>query len=283
MTTGREPHITLPDGPLQPRRLLNSIERLPGAGERWLDGVRWEPTKCRALSVDNEATCATAVNSAVVPVVCDAWESQTPFRITDAMSATLLDLTPDEVGARLSSFYDRAVSAAFAKELISGAASADKSLSSEATAPNGAAFNAAATPIWNALAILEEEIAERLQGGVGFIFVTPGLLAQAVSSYGLMLVDEKWQTPSGNVVISDAGFLNPLQPTGQSASTAANDWVYASGPVFYDSSSPSMVGSSAESINFTRDTFTRWVQGYGILVFDPCPVTAVLASYALEG
>jgi len=283
MTTGREPHITLPDGPLQSRRLLNSIERLPGAGERWLDGVRWEPTKCRALSVDNEATCATAVNSAVVPVICDAWESQTPFRITDAMSATLLDLTPDEVGARLSSFYDRAVSAAFAKELISGAASADKSLSSEATAPNGAAFGAAATPIWNALTILEEEIAERLQGGVGFIFLTPGLLAQAKNSYGLMLIDGQWQTPVGNVVISDAGFLNPPPPTGQSASTAASDWVYASGPVFYDSTSPSMIGSNTESINFTRDTFTRWVQGYGILVFDPCPVTAVLASYALEG
>lgn len=296
MATGRESHIVLPAGPVQPRRLLDSISRIPTSGsERWLDGVTWEPTKCRALTVDNEDACATG-DIVLTPVTCDAWETQLPFRLTDAMSATTLDLTPDEVGSRLSAFYNRAVSAAFAKELISGAASGGMSLSSEATAPNGAAFGDAATPIWNALTILEEEIAERLQGGAGFIFLTPGLLAQARLSYGLTLVDSRWkdsygralvegrwETPSGNIVISDAGFLNPPPPTGQTASGAGEDWMYASGPVFFESTAPSSVGNPTESLNFTRNTFTRYVQGYGILVFDPCPVTAVLASYALEG
>lgn len=276
--------IPLPLGPQQPRRLLDAILPLPSSPDdsnpnRWLDGVTWDPWPCRALTVDAEDVC-TADTLDVTPDECDAWLTQTPFRISDAARASLLAYSQEEIGVRLVAVYNRTISAAFASELISGAASGGHSLSSTATAPNGAAFGSAATPIWNAIAVLEEEIAERLQGGVGYIHLPPGLLAQAVKAYGVKLnAVGMWETPAGNIVISDAGYMNPLEPTGQAASGVADDWVYASGPIWYAATVPTLIGDGAETVDFTRNRFTRYVAGYGILVFDPCPVTAVLTSY----
>lgn len=276
--------IPLPLGPQQPRRLLDVIPPLPSSPDdpnpnRWLDGVTWDPWPCRALTVDAEDVC-TADTLDVTPDECDAWISQTPFRISDAAKASLLAYTLEEVGARLSARYNRSVSAAFASELISGTASGGQSLSSTATAPNGIAFGGAAVPIWHALAVLEEEIAERLQGSVGYIHLPPGLLAQAVNTYGLSLnAQGMWETPAGNIAISDAGYLNPPPPTGEAASNATTDWVYASGPVWYAATVPILIGDGAETVDFTRNRFTRYIAGYGILVFDPCPVTAVLTSF----
>ena len=281
MATGRELHLYLPAGPVQPRRLLDVLPSLGLSEDRWMAGVTWEPTVCRALYTDNETVCATGdIN--ITPIECQPWVVQVPFRIVDAMKYTHLDLTFDEVETRLEAFYNRAVSAAFARELISGAASTGAALSKQATAPVDQAFGSAAVPVWNALATLEEEIALRLQGGVGYIFLTPGLLAQAALSYRLILVGDHWETPSGNWVISDAGFVDPTPPTGQAASGVNKDWMYASGPVYVQSSGPTLVGEGSETYRFTRDTFIEWIEGYGILVFDPCPVTAVLASYALD-
>lgn len=286
--------IQLGHGSPQPRRLLDTIERfvVPGDNpDRWLDGVKWEPKLCRALTVDAEDVC-TADTLDVTPATCVEFITQVPFRISDAMQYSTLDTTFEEMGPRLEAAYNMKISAAFATELVSGAASSGLSLSSEATAPNGAAFGDPATPIWNALAILEEEIAERLRGEVGFIFLPPGLLAQAVESYGLTLQGDRWATPVGNVVISDAGLIAPIAPTGEAASAAAEDWVYASGGVWFQSTSPTLIGGHAERFlvsggrsdtAFDRNTLVQYVAGYGILVFDPCPVTAVLVSYAMEG
>jgi len=287
------PAIFLPLGPRQPRRLLDIASPLPtqeGVNPlRWLDGVTFEPWPCRSLQVDSEIVCDDG-SFAVVPSECVPWVTQTPFRIIDAMKGSLLDYQLSDVQLILSVRYEQMVSAAVARELLGGTGSSGMSLSSEAHAPNGAAFGVAATPVWNALAILEEEIAENLQGGVGIIHLSPGLLAQAVTSYGLSVnVNGMWETPAGNVLVSDAGYLNPTQPTGQASSSAATDWVYASGPVWFATTAPGFVGVGAETLNGTlatpwnRNTFAQFLAGYAILVFDPCPVTAVLASYALEG
>lgn len=285
MTTGREFHIFLPDGPSQPRKLLDQITKFtsdPTNPNRWLAGVRWQPERCRALSVDDVDACV-GVDQTVDAIECLGWASQLPFRISDALVGSTLEYTADELQTMSTEFYLSALSAAFATELVSGVGSGGESLSSVATAPVGAAFGAAATPIWNALAILEEEIASRLQGEVGFIFLQPGLLAQAVRSYGLRLNGDRWETPAGNIVISDAGFILAAPPTGETTSGAGEDWVYASGPVSYQESEPRPIGSGSESLDKTRNTITQYVNGFGILVFDPCPVTAILASYALEG
>jgi len=286
--SGMELVIRLPLGPMQPRRLLDVIPRIPpqevgGNPLRWLEGVTWEPWPCRALVADDEASCDRESGFTVVPHACEAALTQTPFRISDAMKASTLDLDFPTVEAYLGARYSMQISATFASELLSGTASGGMSLSSEATAPNGAAFGVAATPVWNAMSILEEEIAERLQGQVGFIHVPPGMLVQAVSECALTLDPTGWwRTPAGNVVISDAGYMNPPPPTNEAVSSTGEDWLYASGPVWYEATAPMLVGQGSQTMLMTRNTFEQYIAGYGILVFDPCPVTAVLASYNIE-
>ncbi|MCH9834418.1 hypothetical protein K0U83_02090, partial [bacterium] len=186
MTTGRELHLLLPIGGTQPLRLLDVIPPLdvPPGPERWLQGVTWEPWQYRGLTIDNEETCVLSTFD-VVPTTCEAWLSQAPFRLSDAIEGANLTYALEEAQGTLTARYNMTISAAFASELLSGAGSADRSLSSEATAPVRAAFGSAATPVWDALAILESEIAGRLFGGVGLIHIPPGLLAQAILTYGI--------------------------------------------------------------------------------------------------
>jgi len=288
---------TLPMGPLQPRRLLDIIQRLPategGNSMRWLEGVTWEPFTCgpTLLAID-EATCSTDppdLDAAYVDALgavqtCAAWKSQTPFQIIDGFNASTLDYTAGEVGDRLIAMYNREISAAFARELLSGNGSSDRSLSNEAVAPAELAFGAA-VPLKRALSALESHLALTLQGVVGYLHVPPGLLAEAVLTYGLRLVDGHWETPAGNIVISDAGYAEPPNPGG-GAVADGEDWIYSSGPIFYESTAPVNLtafeggtGGANDTTPWNRNRFTEWLVGYGILVFDDCGVSAALASY----
>lgn len=280
--------VQLPYGPLQPRRLLDIISRLPavegGYDLRWLDGVTWEPKACNVtLDVDTETDCVPADLDAVARE-CIAWETQTAFRIQDAFERSP-GFSDVSVNDDLPTLYMRQISATFAKELITGAGSTI-SLSSEASAPSNVAFGAAASTPTFGLRALEETIASRMKGGVGYIHVPPGMLGRFVMEAGVRLNGDHYETPSGNIVISDAGYVNPTAPAGGTASTAANDWVYASGPVWYNSTGPTdfegfegKTGGANDATPWNRNRITTWLAGYGILVFDPCPVTAVLIAY----
>lgn len=279
MTTNMESPVTLPAPQSLPRRLLDVAPKLDG---RWMLGVTWNPRPCRGLLAIPSDDCGVETLDAITRV-CETAVVQPPFQIIDALKGTTLDWTLAEVDEMLLANFGLTVSAAFATELITATASSGMGLSTEAHAPNGAAFGSAATPIWNALAILEEELAENRPGQVGYIHLTPGLLAQAVTSYGVSVgASGQWETPVGNIVISDSGYISPAQPTGQAAASTAEDWVYSSGPVAWQASDAEGLGVNHEAYDMTRNTIHRWISGYGILVFDPCPVSAVLASYNLE-
>lgn len=286
MATGREKHVELPAGPNQPRRLLDVLSRIPNAGDaasptRWLEGVTWRALVCRELTADTDEVC-DPVDFDVDPHDLNdtdwcTWQVQPAFRLADAARADLLSagIDEDEGAAMLVERYNTRMSAMFASELISGAASGGMSLSTVAS-EGGLTFGAAvALPL--AMSRLETEIARRLQGAAGFIHLPPGLLAQAVSNYGLELSDGTWRTPAGNIVISDAGYVDAEEPTGESQSGTDEEWVYASGPVFFESTAPAVAPSGNTDIG--ANTWTAFVHGYGILVFDPCPVTAVLVDY----
>lgn len=278
---------TLPLGPLQPRRLLDIIERLPpteGDPTKWLQGVTWEPWPCRGMTIRSESDCEPGnLNTQVSFEECQDWVVQNPFRLTDAMRRVALDYTSLLMSDRLETRYNRQMSAAFARELILGAQST-MSLQSVATDPAGVAFGAAAVSIRLGMEVLEQEIATRLQGGVGYIHCPPGMLGGFVMVCGVYLNGDHWETPAGNVVISDAGYVDPTPPVGLgAASTETSDWVYASGPVFFESTAPITYEAFSEypsaQTPWNRNIMDDIIAGYGILVFDPCPVTAVLISY----
>lgn len=257
---------------------VKDLERVFGTGARWLS-----LTKTSGLT-RGDANCAPS-NWTLAPRGClnDGGIGQVPFSIGDALQMSALNWTAiGDANEEMSDRFDQWLSAAFAQELITGAGSTGTSLSNTASAPTtlgGLAFGSAAITIARALAVLEAEFALRAGNAVGFIHLPPGALGLAVTNYSLRFVDGHWETPLGNVVIADAGYVDALEPTGQAASGALSDWIYISGPVFYKATGPAFAGDNTGDFNPSTNLLTRWLKAQGILVFDPAYVSAVLAAY----
>ena len=290
MTTGMEFVVRLPLPNPQPHRLLDVISRIPGtdtpddqaAGNnmRWLNGVKFEPWPCRKLQAIAAADCSDETLSAIT-AQCETAITQKVFQIIDALKGSTLEWTVEMMDAYLGVRAQTMMSSVFASELISGAASGGYSLSGSAHAPDDIAFGSAAKPVWEVMAALESELADSIPNQQGIIHIPPGLMSTAVTSYGLAHnAQGKYETVNGNLVVADSGYYQPKQPTGQPAPSAGTDWIYASGPVFYQATDFMGLGVGSDTYNFSRNIINRWISGYGVLVFDPCPVTAALATYS---
>lgn len=283
-------------------QLLDIIETFQLEGEpanqnRWLMGVTWQPEPCRGLTTGDVEICSALdfPNNPNTFPDCETAITQTPFSVFDALKGSLPDTFPEDLERILRSRFLIKRSGAFGKELLSGAGSGDMALSKSAHAPTLRAFGTA-VPIWLALAVIEDELARTLYGK-GYIHISPGLLGQARATYGLMLNSQGvWETPLGNCIIADIGYVDAKEPVGQAASGTNSDWIYGSGPIRYRLTEPRMVdgdnigstitnftgvvGSGQQPPAFgTRNVSKRFINSQGILIFDPCPVTAVLASY----
>lgn len=262
---------------------------------RWINGITWQPEPCYALRAMDVDACAR-IDFNGPPHACDAALTQTPFAVWDAFRGASLEFTPAEIEELLAGRFTLKMSAAFASELLTAAASGDRALRKSATVPTVAP--GAAQPIYNALAIIEAELAIRLQGARGMVHVPPSLLGEAISKAAICLdpTTGQWETVTGHQVVADAGYEGAPQPTGfGAAATSGQAWIYASGPVRYAATAPAMVddGNVGSTItNFTslesaptfttHDDILRYRDAAGIFQFDDCPVTAVLASYSVN-
>ena len=268
--------------------LLDAIDVLPRSadeppGDWWLHGATWNPIGLSDPVVAAVDTCTPADFALTANGrSCQAAVTQTAFQFFDAFQDTLIDIGPggiDKIDQLLADRFDQWESWAFARALVGTASYGGTTLASVAQAPAGVAFGSAALPVGTALAVLESHLARKMQNGRGMLHIAPGLLGQAVDSYGLREVNGTWRTPLGNVVVADGGYVDAGQPTGQAAGTAAASWAYASGPVWYRKSGMEILGGGWQSIDISRNSVKRWLDSYGILIFDPSPVAAVLAAY----
>jgi hypothetical protein len=198
---------------------------------------------------------------------------QQPFLLVDGIRCSTLSSLPEFMDARLAHNLDVYASAAFAQELLTGAASGGHSLEGDADSL------AAAGDLVSAIAALEDSLAGALHGGMGLLHMSPGTLA-AVAAAGLaVFTDGQWKTPSGHTIVADAGY----------AADELSDTVtiYATGPVFYAISETQGVGSrNQESTDLERNIHLFLGERYGIVVFDPCAVFGIdtpLASAGGEG
>lgn len=267
---------TLKPAPLPRGRLLDLI---PSTGEevRWFNGVSWTPWPSRGLLTQDVDACnpdpSTDIDRYCVPAV-----DQPTFRLLDALTASALEFTPAELTTLLADRFALITSWAFASELLSGAASGGNALSKAAHAPTGMAFGAAATPVWNALAVIEADLALTLYGGAGIIHMPPSMMV--IAQEYLVPDGNRWTTPSGHLVVFDGGYTNAPPPEGEAASAAGEDWIYASGPVAHALTSPKLVGSTDDAFYLEKNLYEVYMESYGLLQFDAAPVTAVLASYS---
>jgi hypothetical protein len=256
-------------------------EASPAGTPRWLDGVKWVPAECGWLAASSaDGACVAHVMDTSLRRTCREPVTQKPFRVDDAFRASVLIENSQDIPADMKAFWSQSLSAVFANELLSGTASGGHSLSSVAAAPGAIPFGSGAVVLTSALQVIETHLALQIGNRRGVIHLPPGLLALAVASYGLQERGGRWYTPVGNLVAVDAGYVTSVTPAdGGAVAAAANEfWVYGSGPVGW----ARLDAPHRDAVNIGIDECTRWNEGYGIWVFDPCPVTAVLVEYAAD-
>lgn len=285
----------------QPLGIRSTINGDASNRERWIGGgVTWIPWNCSPLYTIDVDACALG-NFAGAIRDCDPAITATAFGIYDLLRASALDFTPDDIESFLRKRISTAASAAIVNEVIAGTISADKGLAKVAHQPFKQTGGASA-PIPQTLAKIEDELCRQLDGSQGMIFLPPGMLGIACEEYGLILnpTTGQFETALGNLIVADAGLSDSVKPTYSGTAAGANtDWIYGSGMVHFAMTEIDMidggnVGStmtnfigtdfvSGQAPQFrTRDTFLRIAAMYAIIVFDPCGVTAALATYESE-
>lgn len=286
--TGFEISVELPSAPRRPLGLLADAltpttftdAELKGNPNRWILGATFVPWGCSDLSAgpndcDPESYSATGFPTEV---------TQPSFLLWDALQCTTLSGVGDIMDGRIVTRLRDLASAAVASELLSGTASGGDGLADVATSPTDVPFGWPALSPVDALTVIEEELADRLHGLQGMIHVTPGLLHRLTVLGGVVRDDQLWYTPTGHVVVADAGYVGAPAPTGEGAAAVGEAWIYASGPVFYTSDDPELLGAdNQEVVNMDRNIRRRFGLSHGLLLFEPCPVTAVLVNLGIYG
>lgn len=273
--------------------LLASIAELPvtsltdDSNERWLNGFTWSPNYVRDPKFGSalDACGAVDVNGDAMGL-STAFATAAGFRVFDGVTTSTLNAVDGAaLRAGLEARSVNWLSWAFARQLATGSATgAANNLTTAAAGrdPAGAAYGSAATPLYNAFAILETHLATRIHNGQGVIHIPPGLLENAVDECSLERDGDRFYTPLGHLVVADGGYVDMPAPVGEAASAAGEDWIYATGPVFYRMIAPAVVGGDANQVDIRTNDRTLWIEGYGIVLFEPEIATAVLVSYAKE-
>lgn len=272
-------------------QLLDLAAPIEGlSGVRWVGtGVKVERFPFNFLKGGEASVCGgSTYPTGYLECSENDWDTFDSFVVGEAIRRQVSGelAASEDADSLLRAMVDHGLSRFFAYELLNGtAAGGTHSFSADAHAPAGVAFGSAATPIWNAISVLEADLADTCGPAIGMIHLPPGLLGQAVSSYGLRWVDGHWETPLGHWVVADAGYLDAVAPSGEAAAAAGEDWVYASGLVSYahaDDQGPIGGLLSERSLTLSRNRLERALWSYGILAYDPSLVTAVLTSYQME-
>ncbi len=244
-------------------------------GLHWLGGISFPPHGCTRLTgFPTDDPCATetaAPDSAANLTYADAADCVTflPFRIEVFLEYQMLNgTTAEQAEAYVRSHAELARSYILAREVLNSAlVPANPSLVDQADTVTG--LNS--TPA-GALGAVEDGLASRLANGLGMIHVTPGLLTILQAGGGLHFDGTNYRTPTGHLVVADAGYTGGAPGTG--TVTPAQPWIYGSGDVSYRHSGQEATGAPWELFEYKRNKVTLNVEEYGIFKFEPCSVVA---------
>lgn len=255
-------------------RLLDVARDLDVA--RWA-GVEWLPWP--GADVQTDAVDCDVVYAKDARVLPDL-EDQPAFLLWDALKCSTAGIRLSTLARFLGENLadDGFLSATLGAELESADGSGGNSLANTATV-----VSATAQKLGTAIALLEDFLASTLHGGLGVIHLTPGLFAVGAGMY-YELEGEIWRTATGHAVIGDAGHTGEEPPTGQAAPGTDQRWIYASGDIWYATSAVKGVVTATEpdagAVYVLQNDNRPLAERYGILVFDPNLVGAVLVDYS---
>lgn len=245
--------------------------------ERWqLAGVTYQTWGCPDLNVQR-VDCDDLLTINEVEDLGDI-EVSRAFEMYLAVDCSTLSSDPAEMDARLDNWLSVKSSAALARELLTGTNSGGIAFDSEADVlTNTAEF------LPYGLARIEDWLGTTLDGGLGYIHMSPATLLLAAAQTSVYWDGSNWRTPSGHVVVADAGYTTNVTPSsgGATAASGLERWVYTSGPVFYSLSNIERIGRrNQESRDMTRNVDIFRSHRYGMVAFDPCAVAATKISFA---
>jgi hypothetical protein len=277
-----------------PDLAANPQGRFPNGNTRATDrlglGVQHQPWGCEPLkrgnsdcnpeyllngegaAIDSQGDLVTANVDAEKSAALLGYEDlvvHPAFKVVDGVRCSVMSF-PDDT-SRNASMVNRLrnrmrvlLSNTVADELVSGWASGGPSLTSEATivTPLG-------TGLAGAGAALEAALAASLHGATGTIHLPPFLVAAAIDSCWVHLINGRLVTSTGHVVAADSAY-------GASEVESGTVTIFASGPVFYRSSDTTLLGDHSHD-TFMRDSNIREriAELRAQLAFDPCAVSAV--------
>lgn len=276
--------IDLPGVERRPNSLLLDVARpIPketlsyNGIERWaIGGVTWTTWGCPDLNVQR-TDCDDLLTIADVDDFADI-EVALPFEIYLAIRCSTLSSDPEQMDARLAQWINVQSSAAFARELLTGTNSGGLAFDSEADILSNTADSVVV-----GLARGEDWLATTLDGGLGFVHMSPAMLLLANAARAVMFNGSNWHTPSGHTVIADAGYAASVTPSGggATAATTGQRWIYFSGPVFYAATETERIGRrNQESRDIARNIDIFRAHRYGLVAFDPCAVAATKVNFS---
>lgn len=288
MTFDMQPEIRPPALKARDRATLVTTahplsELLPDGFRGWTGGVKFVP-----LGVD-EAENFDGGFGDVTKGFQEIPDTQFfyPIRIVAGEQCSAMSMGTDELLGRVMTRLDAFESLQLSTELYHGgsndsAASCDLGVNHFITESTGLLIMAdevdAQTPS-TALASLERGLQNILNGAVGTIHLTPGLLAVLDSNGLLQFYDGRYYTATGHVVIADAGFEG-LGPDNDVPATAGVEWAYATGPVYFAIADvPDVIDFEGERTDITRNNVKVLGEKLGIAVYDHNVRVAVAVAF----
>lgn len=268
--------ITLPFQPRpRPRGMLIHVARdldaamfKEGDADRTGLGATTLPWGEIVISGD-DVTCETVYDKQPreLPDVIE----QPAFMMFDSLICSTLGLELSTIGSRLRTNLTEFISAFLAHELVTADLSGGIGLIGNATyAPLIVTSTAVSLAI--ALSDLQTSL-NTVQPGARFTFhLTPGLLDIAVAYGYAALVDGHFETPTGHIVIGDAGQDGTETPEGGTAVAAGESWIYASGDIYYRTTPIKGVIETAEdggAVYIPQNKNRPLVERTALLLFDP--------------
>lgn len=236
-------------------------------GTRWLNGVKFIPFGCEKIVGDTFDPCVDRDTDFLEGLGTEV--EFEPFLAEVAVECSTISSDGPELELYLRLHMALGYTSILGAQVERSAFTpGNPSLSSEAQV-----ITSSDQSLLGALVMVEDALADLLDGGQGMIHMTPGLFV-AFSAGGGVRYDANGRpfTATGHFIVADAGYLgvSPMTDT----VVAGETWIYGSGPVFYKTSPDIRWFDDAQSVNLARNIRSVSVQQYGLAIFEPCSVVA---------
>lgn len=291
--TGYEKDIDLPGprprtnglliGPNGAARQIPASSLTSAGVSRLTAGVTWLPWGEISLTSD-QVGCDVDYTKAARPLPPVMF--QPAFLVYDALTCHKLSGMVNELWSRLETNFAVGLSAAFATQLETGGQGGLGLIGANNYDTAGTDYvpeivTSGAGSVQLGIALLEQYLADVVLDSVGVIHLTPGLYTIA-GAFG-MFDPATSRTPTGHLVVGDAGHTGQATPVGGSAPGSGNAWIYATTDVWWATRMQPKLedAETGEGYELLRKNVDRpLMELYGLLAFDPNVIGAALVSYA---